>query len=256
MKFTFQLIRSVAVATTFILGIALSINLGLNLFYYDSLLRSYDKPIYQLDNLPPMELKDEIENPFIIKDPNAPVTNAPVVRIGVNTEGKKRFICSGTVVSNAYVITAGHCLHKHNGLGIDITQKYFVESNDRTISVETKAAAIHYNMDYGLLLGDFTKFQKMKIDPLQKGFIGKQGPFAACGYPLGGSDHCGFFSIVDFTGYRNAAPAIQLYPGMSGGPVIDLNTKHLVGINSAVSQGYSLFAPFVNFFGVFNIEVK
>lgn len=253
MKFLLQLTRFIAVATTLMLGVALSISFGLNLFYYQELFPSYTKPTYILENLPPMELQDQKANPLNPKD----TEHSPVVRINVIVDKKPKFICSGTVVSNKYVITAGHCITDREEGGIDKDKVFVIQNSSKTISVDSKAVAMHPSMDYGLLMGDFTVFQKLELDPVSLGFSGKLGPFVTCGFPLGGIDHCQAFpGPLPFIGYQNAIGKVQLYPGMSGGPVMDLTTGYIVGINSAVGQDYSVFSPIVNFFGVFDIEIK
>lgn len=151
-----------------------------------------------------------------------------------------RFYCSATVVSKNYAITAGHCIQGETP--IKIFDKNAVDTG--VVATPVRASS---QMDYAVLSGDFGKFKFIKaeldVKQILKSF--NEGNLIACGYPMAGSLIC--LPVKDanqYIFYFRASGA--LYPGMSGGPVIDKNTGRLIGVNSAVYENGVLLAPIIN----------
>jgi hypothetical protein len=181
---------------------------------------------------------------------------SPIIRMHMKEEGRYQFICSAFVVSDSYAITAGHCIVNESFfMKKDDVHIFDIKGNDAKMTAFP--AAVNLRVDYGLLKGDFRKFNKILLDnPPMTGFIYKAGPFASFGFPWGGA-----LMITPLQVMPNINKAFEIqvlgpiYPGMSGGPVIDVTTGIAVGINHAVDgQAGSLIAPLVNFFDALEID--
>ena len=151
-----------------------------------------------------------------------------------------RFFCSGTVISDSLVLTAAHCLAMPVGISV------------RTIDgVERGVLATVVNADsrgdLGLIKGDFKQFEKLPIsiepDDVINSF--KYGRVQACGYPRAGKLWCTKFTFKAAANFQFAGDG-TLYPGMSGGPVIDMVTGNVIGVNTAVDEyGRIILSPII-----------
>lgn len=151
-----------------------------------------------------------------------------------------QFYCSATVVSKSYAVTAGHCVQQ--GVVIKISN-----SKGEDTGVTGTPIRASGQMDYAVIEGDFSKFKFIQPELDPKAIISSfyKGTLVACGYPMGGNLIC--FPAKKpgpYIFYFRAEGA--LYPGMSGGPVIDKKTGKLIGVNSAVYEGGILLAPIIN----------
>lgn len=200
---------------------------------------------------------------FDLKDSSTPYDAelvSPLVRL---EDDKGEFFCSGTVISNSYVLTAAHCLADRNG---HLTKKKIrvksIQNEKGVITImEAHAAARNSRADYGLITGDFSGFNKMQMNtlpeqtPLLGTAGGLKGPVVSCGFPWGASDICyevtGPVSIM----YEGIAAKGILYPGMSGGPVVDLGQRKVIAINSAVGDGFIVIMPLVGLFETLGVKV-
>ena len=206
------------------------------------------------------EQKQSIENlpPFIISDGQREVNpNLRKPMIGLyrlDKHGKPQFHCTAFVVSDKYAITASHCLVD---LGYFMTKDdilvYDMSLKDTKIVVH--AAAMDYRADFGLLIGDFSSFNKMMINT-DSGFVGLTGPFFVCGFPWGSTPPiCNQF-IPKSAYYDKVGGSGFLHPGMSGGPVVDGPTGVVAAINVEVHEGFIAVAPLVGFFGALGVQVQ
>jgi hypothetical protein len=139
-----------------------------------------------------------------------------------------------------------------------LTRKKFkvfdIERKDTGIEVE--AVGLVNRMDMGLVMGDFSGFKKLSLDSPPKGFLGRESSvFAACGFPMGDKELC-IPQLVGPNIYFMVQVDRPVYPGMSGGPVIDLKDGTVVGIISSTERGGSLMAPIVSIWSAFGIEQK
>ncbi len=75
----------------------------------------------------------------------------------------------------------------------------------------------------------------------------------ACGFPWSGELFCSNFTHRHQFAFGIAGQG-YLYPGMSGGPVIDTDTLQVIGVNSAVINGSILVSPIIEIFRALNIK--
>jgi S1-C subfamily serine protease len=171
-------------------------------------------------------------------------------------DSEGRHICSGFVVSDSYAITAAHCV---DGIGGRMTTKNFkvFGINREDTGVEADAVGMASRMDMGLVRGDFKRFKKLMLDTPPIGFIGREkSAFVSCGFPMGDKILC-VPQIVIGSDYFGVTVPSPVYPGMSGGPVIDLESGTAVGIISRVAdRNGSVMAPIVAIWSSFGIEQR
>ena len=184
------------------------------------------------------------ELPAIIESENANYKHSPVVRLHNRNTGA--FFCSGTVISTNYVVTAGHCLKRFSKTAEQID----VRVHDGTkLAAWGTAVFRDERSDLGLVMGDFAAFNAMKYDIhpqyiIETMLAGNEHPVIMCGFPYGGKGYC--IALNDrSTYYFQFAGSGVLYPGMSGGPVIDYLTGTLIGVNSAMSGPAAIISPIV-----------
>ncbi len=201
-----------------------------------------------IDNLPDFDLN------------SAPGYWGAMVRL---FDPKNGTFCSGTVISDRYILTAAHCLTKDTWLRIGTLKsdnKFTVESSpdkygNRGYSLGSPVAVNILN-DYGLIVGDFRGFRKLRLDSTPESVL-KIDPKVTftCGYPQASTGICYKMSgDTMFFGFMVMAHGM-LFRGMSGGPVYNAATKEVVGVNSAVWNNYIVISPLVGLFESFNIRV-
>jgi hypothetical protein len=154
------------------------------------------------------------------------------------------FFCSGTAISDSLVLTAAHRLN-----GAMLTVRSLPNAEQKYTVVAAMPIMANQRADYGLITGNFKKFAHLNIqtDP-SKDIFYFPSSYVACGNPWGSSAVC--YPIVKplkkyFDGFLTDG---QLYPGMSGGPVIDLKTGLIVAVNSAVGADGIIVVPLIGLF--------
>ncbi len=181
---------------------------------------------------------------------NSPKKNntglSPVVRLYHEETGTT--YCTGTVVSNKYVVTATHCVQNKFG---KINNDVVLMSGKFEKKVNAKVRYVSIDQDVTVLIGNFTEFRKIKINTNHQLKRGEK--LLSIGYrnsKLYASDGT-FKTYFDFL--INTGD-INLLPGMSGGPLLN-EAYELVGVNSGTQMENQYFAQIINLEGVLGDEL-
>lgn len=193
------------------------------------------------ENLPKKERYGEIPN-----HPDA--SNSSIIRLK-DMNGK--YHCTAFVIDGRYALTAGHCVI---GKGYRLSRDPIRIFNgmDQDTGIIAQAVGLNRRADMGLVRGNFENFKRAKIS-FNFGFWNKD-PIVACGFAYGEKAlTCNQF-IYKRTYYFEVEGMSALYPGMSGGPVINWRTGEVIGINSSVGVGIVHVTPTVGILGAFELE--
>lgn len=187
----------------------------------------------------------------VLKNPHIQREYKSIVKL-VSDDG--RFFCSGVVISDTQVLSAAHCFTwlKENSFSV-----VSIENSDETALVaHARVSGYNIRADTAIVNGDFKRFSQMEIDadPSSDILINPQYDLVACGFPYGGKVICypltNATKMIDGISFNG-----QMYAGMSGGPVIDLNTGKVLAVNHAVAPGFVIVAPIINlYYGLHLIE--
>lgn len=166
--------------------------------------------------------------------------NSPYVKIMETVEGKNsRQVCSGAVVSPTYAITAAHCLLPpaiRNFEGIT----YFIKNEAGNEVLPVEVFKVDYTKDLAVLKGDFKRFIALKVEDAG---VDSTKKIEACGFPNGSKKLiCHPFKYTGQTLSGGSFKVIgdsQIYPGMSGGPLVDRvrGVVYAVGYGVVIDQG-------------------
>lgn len=168
--------------------------------------------------------------------------------------------------SKPFMLTAAHCV---DSLGSGTRVKI---NDDDTLGVPATLLSEYSRADYAVYTGEFD--QLLGESPvLLVRLYNKKGHFICsasivrlasvemnpvlieetmrypvehivlCGYPYGGKALCSTVTVTRKE-YWSYAGRGMMYPGMSGGPVIDFITKKLIAVNSGISEnGEVIISP-------------
>lgn len=154
-----------------------------------------------------------------------------------------RFFCSGTVIAKNYILTAGHCLQGYDRFAVTVEVRTML---DKPTGIKAAMVYAAGRSDQGLLLGDFSSFNTMPIETRTAEELAiyqdQSRPVIACGFPYGGEYFCGSFSNRHQMAFSIGGEGF-LYPGMSGGPVIDIKSGVIIGVNTAVIERGIIISP-------------
>ena len=177
---------------------------------------------------------------------NATQKYEPIIRLIDPATG---FFCTGFVVDKNYAFTAGHCIEDFFGLksGEIIIQ----DINSEETGIVAQAAGINTRMDWGIVRGDFSNFMNMPI--MENDLELTSAEVISCGFPQGRRQL--FCSVIRLHGTDNfhLAGTGFLYPGMSGGPVLN-EFGEAIAINSYVRGEIVAVAPLIGILAMFGIE--
>lgn len=220
-----------------------------------------------LHTLSDMKLDELMQSQMIYTTPGSPAFHEnqdfsakqlpPLVRLHHGKDN--RFFCSGTVISDDYILTAAHCLMKGVYFPSMTTEDINVVSmtlpNSAPVTVVAKANSLNQRADYALVRGDFRAFQKAKILHTPDMFGKLVGPGVVCGFPWGSTDICYSINSGLATWHEHLAASGRMYPGMSGGPVLDVGSRAIFAINTGIAEGAIILSPLIGLFETLEIEV-
>lgn len=157
-----------------------------------------------------------------------------------------RFFCSGVVISDVQILTAAHCIVRDSLFGLEVVKKVEIRAvNDTAMGLYAEVVAANPRQDVAMLSGNFSLFDHMSVEikpqALEDSYL-KSKHLKACGYPAGGALVCTQVKNVKHQLFGFSADGF-LYPGMSGGPVIDEETGMVIGVNTAVFESRIYLSP-------------
>lgn len=156
--------------------------------------------------------------------------------------------CSATVILPRLAITAAHCL-KHVVEG-PVQIPIVVVDADRSFVIPVTNVKYDAQVDIGAVFGDFTSIEPAQYSHSPEStlkFFETSKAIQLCGFPLSGALYCNTAAPNYMMPYRfSIALHAFLYPGMSGGPVVDEETNTVIGVNSGVTGSTALVAPLIN----------
>jgi S1-C subfamily serine protease len=199
---------------------------------------------------PPVRIREP--NPtFHILDAKIgnPKLEMPVVRL---TTPEGRFYCSGTVISHKYILTAAHCVVNAYESGELINIQTYERKN---VGVLARIAGFSQQMDYALITGDFSMFNAAPVEYRPQEVLNRffASELFACGFPMGGELFCTKHRALSSVVFWIATDGL-LYPGMSGGPVVDAEGV-IIGVNSARDGQYAIISPLIEVFAGCGVPV-
>jgi hypothetical protein len=171
----------------------------------------------------------------------SPFNRDAIVRLHDMETGN--FFCSGTMISDKLIVTAAHCLIREEAsplpflppMTVVVKQVEVVLQSGLRLTAET--TGISPMLDQALLRGDFVGLAHAHLETDTATVVNTltKKNVISCGFPMGGALYClplkqgkqyeFFFAFEGF-----------LYPGMSGGPVYDVETGSVVATNFLVTD--------------------
>lgn len=246
-------IKSVLSSLTTI-GLCLMTLTALGFLGYSGIQGLLEKPVSQyqaIKDLPAFNIKDIEKN---TQDPTRPDAMIALFRPDPIT-GKITYFCTGFAISDKLALTAGHCLVDSSGERMTTDEITIKDLEFKEIG-KGKAGAINTRADMGVVVGDFSYLNKVKLRLDPGGFYGTNGPYIACGFAWG-SLPAKCFSLSPQTNYFFQVKCSgELYPGMSGGPVLDEDSHEIVGINAAVTDGAVIITPTNGLIGALELKIE
>jgi hypothetical protein len=150
--------------------------------------------------------------------------------------------CSATVISDTQILTAAHCLPQQ----VEVTVLSLPNAKGKITTLKAMAYKANFRADYAIIKGSFKRFSKMKIMINPRGDIFYSNyNMVACGFAYGITDACFPLMGKPMKFIDQIKVVGQLYAGMSGGPVIDLNTGTVVAVNTAATDGFVIISPLI-----------
>lgn len=171
---------------------------------------------------------------------------SPIVRLH-NTKGD--FFCSGVVIAPTIIATAAHCVVDAviPFVGPIFISAISVRAQDgKDIGVKATVRGANPRADQAVIVGNFSMFNYLRIvtdtEEDLYSLMNNDIKLVSCGYPWGNKLYCTEVKNREFYNFFIKATGI-LFPGMSGGPVINAQTGEVVGLNTAVENDSVILAP-------------
>lgn len=153
------------------------------------------------------------------------------------------FFCSAVTIDPQYALTAAHCVRDSLG-NIDTGPIYITDTEGAYTGIVANAVAIDNLRDVAFIKGNFAEFEYAPVD-----FYGKNVSYGmimrSCGFPSGEDLYCTDLIHVGNYYFQYRTIGGPIYKGMSGGPVFDIISGKVVGVNSAVSEEHVIISPLI-----------
>lgn len=186
-----------------------------------------------------------------INKPKAKLAHIDTSIVRLHDVSTGRFFCSGVVISKTEILTAAHCVVRESFFGADIVRRVEIRSIDgQPLGLFAELINANPRQDVALLSGTFDVFDHMNVETrpqaIENSFL-HSSHLKACGYPAGGALVCSTISRAKHMNFGFTADG-WLYPGMSGGPVIDEDTGLVIAVNTAVADDRVYLSPTVELY--------
>lgn len=168
-----------------------------------------------------------------------------VVRLIRPVPGGGIIYCSGTVISDKLILTAAHCM---TPTMLDFAPPTITIHTSADVDIGVTAQILSYdqNSDLALLGGDFKALDRRSTvsgaAAINKAF--KEQEILICGYPHNGRFSCSRLKRLTNANFKFSGTG-WAYPGMSGGPVVDLSTGKIIAVISAVDGDQVIVSPLI-----------
>lgn len=172
---------------------------------------------------------------------NSPFKYNAVIKLHLFLEEGEGY-CSGFVVDATHAFTAAHCTP---GL---ITGKTFATDSEEKSHIPITDYNSNKRGDYAVLIGDFSKFNALLVVVNTPTVVDLYAqPIGMCGYPMGQKQMVCTEGVDAGPTDSMMLAKGELYPGMSGGPVVvDLPIGLVaVAVNSATDGPDLILAPLI-----------
>ncbi len=226
----FFLKKKVLVAVAFVFGVGF-------------LVSADDKPINLQINMVPFKFG---ERSFAVDRPNG-----AIIKI---ISRERRSSCTAFVVDAGFAITAAHCVSDAKGLlAKDPLEVYNSESE--YLNITAVPVGLNHLLDYAVITADFSHFKSFKYN-FSEDTIKYGKKYISCGFPFSQKHfRCSDLYVKGNRFFTYTAKGSMIFPGQSGGPVIDSDTDMVVGVNSAVDEdGVVMFNSLIGIHAVFGLE--
>ena len=174
----------------------------------------------------------------------------PMGIVRLHEMGSGRFTCSGFVVGKTTLITAAHCIPPELLLEVRA-------ADGKRTGIVAMAVGGNARADLAIMRGRFKRFAPLQYsyDPkvVLNNIESNSKKLLACGFPYGGKLLCTPVTNRHMYAFHIAANG-YLYPGMSGGPVIDEATNTVIALNSAVTENVILIAPLIEIYSACDVK--
>lgn len=158
-------------------------------------------------------------------------------------------MCSGFVINDTTIVTAGHCVVYATMDGM-VLMPGVLEirlADNKPLGIIATVKSVVPQMDRAVLKGNFKQLPKTAYsDSVQDSVVIRVPGYRliACGYPLGEALFCSHLTYDHDSQFFLSVHGV-LIPGMSGGPTMTENGV-VIAINDAVGEDESIVAPIYN----------
>ena len=147
--------------------------------------------------------------------------------------------CSGVVVSEVYILTAAHCAPK-TFLGNMSDEAVEIKSADQLFTTSGQYVIVDTRRDLALIKGNFSVFNRIEID---FNYTIIDDMLVGCGFPAGSDFNCTQMHIIGNYHFQYLTSGGFYFPGMSGGGVISITSRKVIGVNSAAGDNFLVVSP-------------
>ena len=183
-------------------------------------------------------------------------THRAMIRIKGMMDGHG--MCSATVISDAYALTAAHCVVDNRNRLVDNTFDVYDEE-DTKVDIKAEAVALDLARDIALVKSDFSDFYIAQVE--SRSILPAGMDVMSCGFGADGYPACVTLKLAGNMVFRYVGTGGLIFQGFSGGPLLAENPNGgqqpvIIGVNSAVVSPGVLFGPIHNFEALWKLPKK